>query len=203
MLSIANDGQAEKIQYSDNGLILRHRVFPKVFTIRHPPLVQPVRPTTRINYLCKEHTPPQTKRIRGIETLSAGEANMKITRMRIFQTLLGVCLMLGYLAPHAAATMLKEGGQTYLVDRTGERWDITQAVSIGFEPNHFEFGIGRHAFNPLDDTHWQSGLRQNGSGMRVVGVAGNADAHAYSVNKLRYHETANTFLGSEAIVAGY
>ena len=111
--------------------------------------------------------------------------------------------MLVFLAPHASAAVLKKAGQTFLVDRTGERWDITQAVSIGFDPAHFEFGIGRHAFNPLDDTHWEPGLKQNGSGMRIIGVAGNGDAHAYSVNKLRYHETANTFLGSEAIVTGY
>ena len=89
------------------------------------------------------------------------------------------------------------------MDRTCERWDITQAVSVGFDPTHFEFGIGRHAFNPLDDTHWQSGSKQNTSGMRVIGVAGNGDVHAYSVNTLRSHETANTFLGSEAIVTGY
>ena len=128
---------------------------------------------------------------------------MKTTTMRILQALLGVCLTLVFLVPHATAAVLREGGQTFLVDRTGERWDITQAVSIGFDPDHFEFGIGRHAFKPLDDSDWEPGLKQNGSGMRVIGVAGNGDAHAYSVNKLRYHETANTILGSEAIVAGY
>ena len=128
---------------------------------------------------------------------------MKITVMRMFYALLVVGLILAFLAPHASAAVLKEGGQTYLLDRTGERWDITQAVSIGFDPDHFEFGIGRHAFNPLGDADWEPGLKQNGSKMRVIGVAGNGDAHAYSVNKLRYHETANTFLGSAAIVAGY
>lgn len=128
---------------------------------------------------------------------------MKITVMRIFIGRFGACLILALLAPHASAAVLQEGGQTYLVDRTGERWDITQAVSIGFDPDHFEFGIGRHAFNPLDETHWQPGSKQNASGMRVIGVAGNGDAHAYSVNTLSYHETANTFLGSDAIVAGY
>ena len=123
--------------------------------------------------------------------------------MRFFKILLGACLTLVFMAPHATATVLTEGEQTYLVDRTGERWEITQAVSIGFDPAHFEFGIGRHAFNPLDDTHWQPASTQNASGMRVIGIAGNGDAHAYSVDKLRYHETANTFLGPAAIVAGY
>ena len=31
----------------------------------------------------------------------------------------------------ATATVIREGDRTYLIDRTGERWDITQAVSIG------------------------------------------------------------------------
>ena len=128
---------------------------------------------------------------------------MKITLMSIFKALSGVCLILVFLAPPAGAAVLKEGGRTYLVDRTGERWDITQAVSIGFDPAHFEFGIGRHAFNPLDETHWQRGSKPNAPGMRIIGIAGDGDAHAYSVDKLRHHETANTFLGSAAIVAGY
>ena len=103
----------------------------------------------------------------------------------------------------AAARVVKEGTKTYLVDRTGERWDISQAVSIGFDPQYFEFGIGRHAFQTLDNRHWQSETEHAAPGMRVIGVAGNQEAHAYSVRKLRYHETANTQLGSQAIVAGY
>ncbi len=128
---------------------------------------------------------------------------MKITKIRIFQTFLGVCLILVFLVPPTLAAVVKDGRKTYLVDRTGERWDISQAVSLGFDPRYFEFGIGRHAFNPLDDTDWQPGSKPPASGMRIIGVAGNGDAHAYSVRRLRHHETANTFLGSEAIVAGY
>ncbi len=103
----------------------------------------------------------------------------------------------------AVATVVKDGRQTFLVDRTGERWDITQAVSIGFDPNAFEFGIGRYAFNPLDDSHWQEEPADTRSTLRVIGVADENDAHAYSVRKLSYHETANTFLGDQAIMAGY
>ena len=103
----------------------------------------------------------------------------------------------------ATARGVQEAGRTFLVDRTGERWDIYQAVSIGFDPHHFEFGIGRHAFQALDENDWSSDFRDSGSSMRVIGVAGNGDAHAYAVNKLRYHETANTFLGAQPIVAGY
>lgn len=128
---------------------------------------------------------------------------MKTKTMLIFQTLLFAFLFLIIIAQHAGAAVVREGNKIYLVDRTGERWDITQAVSIGFDPAKFEFGIGRYAFNPLDETNWKPGSKQSNSKMRVIGVSRNGDAHAYSVNKLWRHETANTFLGSEAIVAGY
>ena len=116
-------------------------------------------------------------------------------------TTLFSCLLV--LPPAAWSRVLEDGDKTYLVDRTGERWDISQAVSIGFEPRYFEFGIGRHAFRTLDDTHWQSETAGANGYTRVIGVADNEDAHAYSVAKLRYHEIANTHLGHRAIAAGY
>lgn len=114
-----------------------------------------------------------------------------------------VLLLMTFLIANAAASVVKDGDKTFLVDRTGEQWDISQAVSIGFDPHHFEFGIGRYAFNPLDDRNWQEPHNNNASGMRVIGVAEDSEAHAYSIRKLSYHETANTFLGSKAIVASY
>lgn len=98
---------------------------------------------------------------------------------------------------------IKEGERVYILDQTGERWDITQAVSIGFDPRYFEFGIGRNAFNPLDEGNWKATPTDKYSQMRVIGITGNGDAHAYSIRKLWSHETANTYLGSEPIVAGY
>lgn len=111
------------------------------------------------------------------------------------------CLML--LASSAAGEVVKAGDRTYLVDRTGERWDISQAVSIGYDPHKFEFGIGRHAFQPLDDGDWSPKIDVSSPGMRIIGVAVNGHAHAYSVERLRSHETANTLLGTRAIVTGY
>ena len=128
---------------------------------------------------------------------------MRTKTIWVFQLLLLVLLVLMIDSEMTLATVIRENKKTFIVDRTGERWDITQAVSIGFDPGKFEFGIGRNAFNPLDETDWTLGPQQNYEKMRIIGVAGDGDAHAYSVGKLRYHETANTFLGSKAIVAGY
>jgi hypothetical protein len=121
----------------------------------------------------------------------------------IFPTLLFVFLLLVAVDQHAEAAVFKEDNKIFLMDRTGERWDITQAVSMGFNPDRFEFGIGRDAFYPLDETHWKAGSKQGDSKMRIIGIAGDGHAHAYSVNTLRHHETANTFLDSDAIVAAY
>lgn len=39
--------------------------------------------------------------------------------------------------------------------------------------------------------------------MPVIGISAGDDSHAYSVEKLRYHETANTMLGDSATLVGY
>ncbi|MFO8086135.1 MAG: hypothetical protein R6U27_17645 [Desulfobacterales bacterium] len=103
----------------------------------------------------------------------------------------------------ANSYVLHEADRTYIIDRNGEKWDITQAKALGFEPRHFRFGLGRHAFSPLDKSHWQSGKFGGPSNLRVIGVSEGKYAHAYSVQKLSHHETANTMLGNKAIVAAY
>jgi hypothetical protein len=103
----------------------------------------------------------------------------------------------------AVAKVITEKGHTYLIDRTGERWDITQAVSIGFEPHYFEFGIGRNAFRPLSESDWADGVDRNLSNFRVIGITDGNESHAYAVSKLSRHEIANTMLASDPIAAGY
>lgn len=120
-----------------------------------------------------------------------------------FSAVLFALLAAGALAQIAAARVVEEGARTFLVDRTGERWDITQARSIGFDPYGFEFGIGRNAFRPLNDSDWQTDTNGYRPGMPIIGISGEGFSHAYSVEKLRYHETANTLLGDSAIVVGY
>jgi len=103
----------------------------------------------------------------------------------------------------AFSRVIQEGDTTYIVDRHGERWDVSQARSIGFEPERFQYGIGRNAFTPLDD----SSLTQDTTGIsrsqRVIGVSDGNAANAYSVSRLRRHETANSFLGDKPITAAY
>jgi hypothetical protein len=92
---------------------------------------------------------------------------------------------------------------TYILDWTGEKWDISQAESIGFRPEGFQFGIGRNAFTPLDDSSLTDNTESVPQDLRVIGVQEGSEAKAYSVPRLRWHEIANSNLASEPIAVGY
>ncbi len=99
--------------------------------------------------------------------------------------------------------VIREAGKVYIVDQTGERWDVSQAQELGFDAAGFQYGIGKNAFRTMDDQALgkaTSGISKN---LRVIGVTGANEAHAYSVSKLRYHEIANTHIDAEPIAVGY
>jgi hypothetical protein len=103
----------------------------------------------------------------------------------------------------ASASVIRDGKKVYIEDHTGERWDVTQAKSIGFKPERFQYGIGRNAFTPLDDSFLAEDTSSLSHNPRVIGVTDGTEARAYSVPKLRYHEIANSHIGEEPIAAGY
>ena len=112
-------------------------------------------------------------------------------------------LILAIALSQAFSRVIEENDNTYIVDRHGERWDVTQAVSIGFEPHRFQHGIGRDAFTPLDDSQFSrdnAGVRRD---ERVIGIAEGQHANAYAVSKLWRHEVANSFVGDRPIAAAY
>jgi len=90
-----------------------------------------------------------------------------------------------------------------ITDQRGEKWDITQAVSLGFKAEKFQYGIGRNAIRPVNDDALSDDRRSLPGSSRVIGVESQGESHAYSVRKLTRHEIANTTIGSQAIAAGY
>ncbi len=122
-------------------------------------------------------------------------------KLIVFSILLFGLLYLILSAP-AFSRMIRDGDKTFIVDMHGERWDVTQALSIGFEPGRFRHGIGRNAFTPLDDSSMSEDT-SNARNQRVIGVSDGKDAKAYSVSKLYRHETANSFLGDAPITTAY
>lgn len=112
-------------------------------------------------------------------------------------------IFLVLLSGHGISSVLKESDRTYIVDRTGEKWDITQAVSIGFRPENFEYGLGRNAFTPLDDRSVSDKSDDVFANPRVIGITEGGQAAAYSIPKLSSHEIANSRIGSKPVAVGY
>ncbi|MBW2485850.1 MAG: DUF3179 domain-containing protein [Deltaproteobacteria bacterium] len=124
-------------------------------------------------------------------------------RIIVVSKIMVLGLIVGITLSQAFSRVIGENGKTYIVDRHGERWDITQAVSIGFQPHRFQHGIGRHAFTPLDDSDFSArndGARRN---ERVIGIAEGEYANAYAVSKLWRHEVANSHIGEKPIAAAF
>lgn len=103
----------------------------------------------------------------------------------------------------ASSFVTSEKDKTFIVDQRGERWDITQAESIGFKPEGFQYGIGRNAFTPLDETGLDGDTSSVSRNLRVIGISDGTLAQAYSVDKLRRHEIANSKIGSKPVAVGY
>ena len=116
---------------------------------------------------------------------------------------LGFVVVSSWVSSWASPPVVKDGKKVYIVDRHGERWDVTQAKSVGFKPERFQYGIGRYAFTPLDDSILTDQTDHVYDGLRVIGVRNNSEARAYSVPKLRGHEIANSRLGSDPIAVAY
>lgn len=124
-------------------------------------------------------------------------------RIIVISKVLILGLVLGITLSQAFSRVIEEKGKTYIVDRHGERWDITQAVSIGFKPHRFQHGIGRNAFTPLDDSQLNAKNDQVRRNERIIGIAEGEHANAYAVSKLWRHEVANSHIGDKPIAAAY
>lgn len=128
--------------------------------------------------------------------------------MNILRTILPLLIIVAMAACSSAVENApqingEDVGRVYITDRTGERWDITQAVSIGFKPGNFQYGLGRDAFTPLDDSSLGEADRSIPSGLRVLGVREGSDARAWSIPKLSGHEIANSYIASKPIAVGF
>ena len=103
----------------------------------------------------------------------------------------------------AFSRVVHDGDSTFIIDRYGERWDVTQARSLGFMPERFQHGIGRNAFTPLDDSSLKDNSDSASPSLRVIGISDGKQANAYSVPRLWRHEVANSSLGDKKIAAAY
>ena len=103
----------------------------------------------------------------------------------------------------AASFVIEEGSRTYIVDRHKEKWDITEAMTLGFKPRNFQYGIGKSAFQTLDDSSLTDDHFFVSSTARVIGIEDLKGGRAFSVDKLRRHEITNTWQNATPVTVGY
>ncbi|UCG79398.1 MAG: DUF3179 domain-containing protein [Nitrospirota bacterium] len=118
-----------------------------------------------------------------------------------FLLILGVSLYMLNSSSYSSA--IKVGDKTFLIDRAGEKWDITQAVSIGFKPERFEFGLGRNAFTPLNDNFLTDPKDGTSNRMRVIGISKGHEAKAFSLRRMARHEITNSSIGGKPVAVGF
>ena len=123
--------------------------------------------------------------------------------MKQFRNSLMIGFFVFFCITGAQGFVQHERGKVFIVDQTGVRWDVTQAKTLGFRPEKFQYGIGKTAFTPLDDSHIKHQPDVPGKNPRVIGIENESETHAYSVDRLRYHEIANIHLGGKSITAAY
>ena len=121
----------------------------------------------------------------------------------LFNIFIVIMVTIPLLSGFTFSRAIEENGQSYIVDLHGERWDVTQAKTIGFDPERFRHGIGRNAFTPLDDSYLKDNSPNVSSNTRVIGISDGKEARAYSVPRLYRHEIANSRIGDQAIAAAY
>lgn len=130
---------------------------------------------------------------------------LKALMSRLPIVLLPLLLVAFYFSIHetASSLVIKEDERIYIVDRTGERWDVTQAVSLGFDPDGFDFGLGKNAFTPLDDSLLTNNTADVPGSARVIGVADGSGAKAYTISRLMGHEISNSSIGKDPVAVSF
>ena len=122
----------------------------------------------------------------------------------IFYPFLAVLPLLFWVADGPALShVIREKDKIFIVDRLGERWEVTQAESIGFKPEGFQYGLGKHAFTPLDDSYMSDDIDGVSQKLRIIGVSEDSEAKAYPITRLMAHEIANSSIGSKPIAVGF
>ena len=124
--------------------------------------------------------------------------------VRINLILVIFSLLLNLLFPiWAESYVIEKNDRTFIVDRHKEEWDVSDAVNLGFKPRLFRYGIGRDTFQTLDDSSLTNDHFFVNKTERVIGIEDSKGAKAFSVNKLRNHEIANSWQNGKPVAVGY
>ena len=99
--------------------------------------------------------------------------------------------------------VVREGDRVLIVDRRGERFDVTHAqAAYDMDPGGFQYGLGKGAIPAITAPTFLAAPANAPAGERVLGYVKGGDARAYRISKLRRHEVVDdAFAGHHVAVA--
>jgi hypothetical protein len=102
----------------------------------------------------------------------------------------------------------RKDGQTFIIDRTRKRWNITHAIAkYGMEAERFQFGLGPFAITPILNPKFinpgESGYPGNDDNQLIIGTNLNNDTRAYPIDVLSRHEIVDEEFGDTHVAVAY
>lgn len=97
----------------------------------------------------------------------------------------------------------RHGGHVYIVDPVGQRWEVSQAESMGFSPCKFSHRVGNDVSVSTDRASLSADAAEVTDDSRVMGVFSGGEARAYLVSSSRPHEVINDAIGGSAVAVVY
>ncbi|NKB66033.1 MAG: DUF3179 domain-containing protein [Candidatus Latescibacteria bacterium] len=137
---------------------------------------------------------------------------LSVLRTAALLALLAACAQLPPPVPSTDQAAIEQPARrnkpVFLVDRQGERFDISHAVEkYKMNRRGFEFGIGKNAIRPIDQPDMiEPGQRDypaDWARHRVIGLELAGEVRSYPIRELTRHEIVNETLGQTQAAVAY
>ena len=103
---------------------------------------------------------------------------------------------------------IEAGESLFIIDRTGERWDITHAAEkYGFRAENFQYGLGKNAIPSIDYPDMflpgEPGYPPANDNFTLVAARIRSDARAYPLFVMKSHEIVNESFSGQLVAVAY
>jgi hypothetical protein len=103
---------------------------------------------------------------------------------------------------------IESGESLIIIDRKGERWDITHASEkYGFRAENFQYGLGKNAIPSIDYPDMflpgEPGYPLVNDSFTIVAARIQSDARAYPLFIMKSHEIVNESFSGQLVAVAY
>ncbi len=103
---------------------------------------------------------------------------------------------------------IEAGESLFIIDRTGERWDITHAAEkYGFRAENFQYGLGKNAIPSIDYPDMfqpgEPGYPLANDNFIIIAARIRSDTRAYPIFVMKSHEIVNESFSGQLVAVAY